>query len=442
LQDEQIGAITAEKASLDETLQERDARIERLLGSLTVVKAELDGTMLGKNEIENKLRASEREVDDLQNQLGAWQSQIQDVLPAEAQPEEAQPEEVQPAEAAPAERGISETPTASRAAKATAFGAGLAALVSSNKDKDAQLKDAADRVAALEASLQEKDQALTAANAENVSLEDQVNGLAAEKASLEASVQQKEAELADLRSQLEASQAQVVDLRTHIAATAPFEEAGALAATLAKLPQSKQGAATAAIVAGVQPQFTPRLQNLDDVKGIGPVSQQRLFDAGIGSFWELASLSDTEMQAILPFTEAQLKRVSLDEIRASAYSLASKTDSVGQIWEGHHVDDFEKLSGIGSVYEARLYQAGISTYQQLAGTTVEQLAEICHAPSMNPPDYAEWIAQAKKMLEEPQSAPSTEPADTGEAAAPAETGEAPAATADAGEAPAPAAPEA
>jgi predicted flap endonuclease-1-like 5' DNA nuclease len=50
------------------------------------------------------------------------------------------------------------------------------------------------------------------------------------------------------------------------------------------------------------------------------------------------------------------------------------------------------------VYEGRLYDAGICTYQALADATVEQLTEICKAPAWRMPDYANWIAQAKELL--------------------------------------------
>jgi len=118
---------------------------------------------------------------------------------------------------------------------------------------------------------------------------------------------------------------------------------------------------------------------------------------------DLASLSDDELRGILKLTPTQSERVNLEEIRARALTLARETDSVGQIWEGHRVDDFEPMPGIGKVYEERLYEVGISTFEQLAGTTPEQLAEICHAPEMSAPDYGAWIAYAAQTVAERQN---------------------------------------
>jgi predicted flap endonuclease-1-like 5' DNA nuclease len=188
-----------------------------------------------------------------------------------------------------------------------------------------------------------------------------------------------------------------------------------MAAALADLPAVKRSAATAAIIAGVQPQLTDRLQGLSGVKGIGRALRGRLYNAGIGTYWELATLPDDELRSILALSSTQLERIKLEDVRADAYSRARETDSVGHIWRGRSVDDFEPFNGIGAVFEERLYEAGIYTYEQLAGATVEQLAEICHAPEMNMPDYADWIAQAKKAVEERQAQVQVEtPAEEGE----------------------------
>jgi predicted flap endonuclease-1-like 5' DNA nuclease len=410
---EQTGALASEKARLEETLQEKDARIERLTGSIAFMQAQLDGTILGKNESESKLRSRETEIDDLEQQITNWESDLESALPAETTPE-AETEEGQPAETPapeataeegqPAEAQTPAKPEELRAAKAAALAASLKAVIAHSKETDAKLQETTASLATAEASLQEKEQALSAAHDENVSLEDQLNGIAAQKASLEATLQEKDAELVELRGQLEALQAKFDAMQTEVAEAAPFQEATALAASLEGLGESKRGAATAAIVAGVQPQMTDRVQPLTRVKGIGQKLRRRLYNAGVGTYWELASLSDDELRDILKLSPSQLERTNLEGIRTGALSLARETDTVGHIWSGHQVDDFEPMEGIGKVYEERLYEAGICTFEQLAGTTPEQLAEICHAPEMSAPDYGAWIAYAAQVVAERQQA--------------------------------------
>ncbi len=137
-------------------------------------------------------------------------------------------------------------------------------------------------------------------------------------------------------------------------------------------------------------------QDLSRVKGVGSVYEQKLYAAGIGTFWELAQVDDATLSAILGLKDFQA--VDLAAIKAHALRLAEETGTVGRQWDGTPPDDFEPLEGIGPVYEGRLYDAGICTYRALAEATVEQLAEICRAPEWRKPDYASWIAQAKRLL--------------------------------------------
>jgi predicted flap endonuclease-1-like 5' DNA nuclease len=139
-------------------------------------------------------------------------------------------------------------------------------------------------------------------------------------------------------------------------------------------------------------------QSLAKVRGIGSVYSQKLYAAGIGTFWELTQLDEAELSRILDIKDFQ--KVSLAEIKAAAQKMAEETNSVGHVWDASQPDDFEPLGGIGEVYETRLYDAGICTYRALANVTVEQLAAICKAPSWRTPDYASWIAQAKAKLAE------------------------------------------
>jgi predicted flap endonuclease-1-like 5' DNA nuclease len=77
--------------------------------------------------------------------------------------------------------------------------------------------------------------------------------------------------------------------------------------------------------------------------------------------------------------------------RAACPQVLSRVHGVGAV-------DFKPLAGLGSVFEGRLYDAGICTYAALANATVEQLAQICQAPAWRTPDYASWIAEARARL--------------------------------------------
>lgn len=135
-------------------------------------------------------------------------------------------------------------------------------------------------------------------------------------------------------------------------------------------------------------------QDLSAVDGIGSVYEDRLYAAGIGSYWSLAGLTDDALAAIL---EARAG-VDLEAIKSSAMKLAIETNSQGRTWSGTPPDNFEALVGIGELYERRLYSAGICTYEALAATSPERLAEICQAPAMQMPDYAAWVTTATELV--------------------------------------------
>lgn len=137
-------------------------------------------------------------------------------------------------------------------------------------------------------------------------------------------------------------------------------------------------------------------QDLSQVKGITPLYEYRLYAASIGSYWELAKLSDEALARIL--APQPWQDVDFTSIKAAAAQLSEDTNAVGRVWDGSLPDDFSLLKDMSSVYEARLHEAGICTFVALANTTLEQLAAICRAPSWKTPDYGRWLEQAQAQL--------------------------------------------
>ena len=138
----------------------------------------------------------------------------------------------------------------------------------------------------------------------------------------------------------------------------------------------------------------PCPQDLSAVSGIGPVFEERLYAAGIGSYWALAELPADQLVTLL---DARPGQVDPAAIKAAAMRRAVETDSLGRTWNGTPPDDFDGLPEIGEVYERRLYEAGICTYETLAATAPERLAEICQAPAMRAPNYGAWVALAAEL---------------------------------------------
>ena len=146
---------------------------------------------------------------------------------------------------------------------------------------------------------------------------------------------------------------------------------------LNKWSGAKSVAASAALEEQVVPKSVKLPENLTYVTHIGKTYADRLHAADVGTYWELAFMPDDELAQILKLNELQLMGMNFDEVRASARQLAVEHGTVGNMWERVAYDDFEPIKGIGKVMERRLYDAGITTYAQLAAMTPEQLNDIC-----------------------------------------------------------------
>ena len=203
----------------------------------------------------------------------------------------------------------------------------------------------------------------------------------------QASLEQRTAELAGLRTQFSTQS----DWQARVPALA------SLGKQLADMSAHKQLAADRAVAAQHLPRLTTAPQDLAIVTGIGVTYEQRLYAAGIGSYWELANLSDADFAQILELTDLQRAAFDGATIRAQAEQLAAETGAVGQLWDGAAPDDLEPIKGIGKVFEQRLYDAGIRTYARLAAATPEELASICGGNMPVKPDFASWIEQARSL---------------------------------------------
>ncbi len=169
-----------------------------------------------------------------------------------------------------------------------------------------------------------------------------------------------------------------------------------LGQSLAKLPAPKAKAADAAIAAGRFPAVSAGCQDLSSVVGIGEIFEQRLYEAGIGTFWELANLSEAEFRQIVRISGWQQSSIDFESIQVQALRFAQESNTVGLLWEGDQPDDLARIKGIGKVFEQRLYDAGIRTYRALAAASEEDLAAIL-GPQVIHPQLSQWIRQAEAL---------------------------------------------
>jgi chromosome segregation ATPase len=420
----QLDGLSQEKAALEAALEEKtgqlagyndyalslQGQVNELASQVTSAEAALALKEQAEAETQAQIEALTAQIEALNTQVADLQTQLDAALGAKAELEQTLQATQAQLDAAQADLAQideeSQRALGDKAVRLGAVGAGAAAV----------------------AAIRDKEEALTAANEQVAALQKQIDDLLAErdsvvlsKGELESTLQGREADLAYLRSQLEALEgqmtgvveervaleeqlAQMEETMTQVEAQRSsglsFEAAAEFSDALARLPAIKSHAASAAIVAGVQPTLSPRIQALTDVKGIGSVYQQRLYRAGVGTYWELASLPDDDMAETLQIPDLQRPRMDFEETRGDAYELAKQTGTVGLLWDGDHVDDFEVLPSIGKTFEKRLYEAGITTYEQLMDADVERLAEIIQPPPMREVNYDELKERARQILAE------------------------------------------
>ena len=197
----------------------------------------------------------------------------------------------------------------------------------------------ADEKIGLETQLQAREAEISALNILLGQVQNESDKLADAKADLETLLQARDADILALNEELEQTlsvvQTAAVEQASPAAPAAPF----GLPDVTGRTP-SKAAAIYAAWILDVETGDLLEPQDLNEVNGIGAIFEQRLYSAGVGTYWELANLADEEMQRILQLDNLEQLRVTPSDIRDDASRLAHETNTVGRLWEGRQIDDF------------------------------------------------------------------------------------------------------
>lgn len=177
----------------------------------------------------------------------------------------------------------------------------------------------------------------------------------------------------------------------HVASTTPPE----MVTPPPVAPPEPDAVAPAHVPEALRPKALPRStdspDNLSRVKGIGDVYKYRLYHAGIYTWWEVAR---SDPQTLRAATQAYPSS-NVEEWPEQARILAEKHGRMHAIYTGPMPDDLTKIKGIGPVGAQVLNRAGICTFEQLLGVTVDELKELFPiAVAGDQPDFADWLRQA------------------------------------------------
>lgn len=142
---------------------------------------------------------------------------------------------------------------------------------------------------------------------------------------------------------------------------------------------------------------------LVEIAGIGPVYQQRLYEAGVQTFAQLAARTGEELAAIVKAEEWQ-------RLDFSAWIADARTLAAGGTVERRPApplrhrfrtrrDRLVRIKGIFPQVEQQLWAAGITTYAQLARCSENEIRAIL-GPAEGAVDVRGWIQEARRLVEQ------------------------------------------
>ncbi len=413
-QAEQAVAEQAEKLAADAAVavgsyQQKEAELADATARAGELEAQLAAQTDASAALESELAAAQQEAESLSAQLRQLQSE-RDALASQNTGMRARLQDRTEEVSALTSATVAAAATIKRRDEALRRAEALA------ESLRAQAAEAETAKQAVEAALTEKSAAVVQEQGALDALKAEIAALGESKSEAEAKLSEKDVALAealsekqtaveqmeatarDLRKEVEVARAQLASREERLVRLTALVQSVTAGETAVGRSPSKEAAVRNALSIGVPPGELFQPQDFNPLTGIGPAYEQRLYAAGIGTYWELASISDEDLLQALGLERAQQLRAEPSAIRAEAYRFAEKTGTLGVVWEGRRVDDFESLEGVGETYEQRLYAAGIYTYEDLARATVKALSEVIETGRHGKPDFARWIEQARERL--------------------------------------------
>ena len=145
-------------------------------------------------------------------------------------------------------------------------------------------------------------------------------------------------------------------------------------------------------ILGWRPTRSP--DDLTAIKGIGRRYRDRLYNAGVYTFAELAAMDPDELRQ----AARAMRTVDIESWRRQAQELAAESGRENVRYFGPRPDDLTAIKGITPQIMRRLYQRGVVTYAQLALLSERQLAEkLADLGVAESPDLRTWLVKATEL---------------------------------------------
>ncbi|NTU82727.1 MAG: hypothetical protein HGA45_25715 [Chloroflexales bacterium] len=127
---------------------------------------------------------------------------------------------------------------------------------------------------------------------------------------------------------------------------------------------------------------------LIDIDGIGPVYQKKLYDQGVVTFDQLAAMHPERLRTLVaPNAVFDLDTSPwIDQARRLAGTALR--------------DPLIDILGIGPVYEQRLLNAGVTSFDQLGAMTAEEILTIVRPQPWQQVEPEAWIKEARALAQQ------------------------------------------
>lgn len=154
----------------------------------------------------------------------------------------------------------------------------------------------------------------------------------------------------------------------------------------------------------IETESTVAPDDFTKIEGIGKAYSQKLVDAGVTTYAQLGDMSLKDLQKLLSDSGVKIIPPSVatwaEQAQLAAAGDWDKLSALQDELQGGvraGGDDLTRIEGIGAVYAARLYDAGVTTYEELAVKSPDELREILKASGVTimPTSVDTWPEQAE-----------------------------------------------
>lgn len=181
----------------------------------------------------------------------------------------------------------------------------------------------------------------------------------------------------------------------------PEAKVAAVKKPAAEAAPAKEPAAAAKAAPEAVPEAVGEPDDLTLIEGVGPKSAAALAEAGITTYAQVAAMPPEALEEAIKSRKVRLvgstETWPLQARLAAAGDLTALDAMKGRIKGGILHDDLTQIDGLGPKAQDALYDAGVRTFDDVAGSTPDALRAILTGAGMKSVKPDTWPEQASTL---------------------------------------------